>query len=707
MNVYYCYSENLGDGLNPLLFNHLTDGANQISWHTGRRIPLNRASNAVQYKDVVWAPSYVRPVETKPCVFGAGSILSVIRHDADHDVICGSGFISADRVPQRPHTILSVRGPLTRDKFMEAGIACPEVYGDLGLLCRYALPKPTVEKKYKIGLIPHYTDKKLDIVKAAQRLPGWTVIDIEQAPRGTTTPEEFVRKINECEILVSSSLHGIILGDSYGIPSYHVKLSEALVGGTFKFRDYYSSVGRSYSSVSIASLDTAAIVASCTSYTLHFDFAGYYAYIKKSLNELCAPTPMAEAPVTNTLEVAVKEAKPWPFPSTKASQPVIRLHMPAIPHTITHPDYSHCAFTGKVLRFAPMMRSRGFEVFHYGVEGSEPDATSNVQLMTRAEWTDLRLASAKQIFPTKPEDELKTKLADPTTFVGDLANYDTVLFKEFNKRFRAALKANYRSEKTDIVCLPLYPYEAVNGLPYVVVESGIGYPNSALNYRIFESNAWMHAHTGKANGQNYWFVVPNYFDSRQWPLSLTPKVDTVGFLGRIYDGKGCGEIVEMARRMPSVRFVLCGQGDASPYLKVPNVFYKPPIHGEERAEYLGSLAALVAPTMFVEPFCGVAVEAQLCGTPVITKDYGAQTETVEQFKTGLRCHTLADYCVGLTMAIEGKFDRTYIRDRAVRLYDMFNVAKQYEYTFKTLMDVHNGKNGWYSPDSHLGCLKEE
>jgi glycosyltransferase involved in cell wall biosynthesis len=696
MNVYHCYSENLGDGMNPLLFNALTDGANPVSWTTGRRFPVNRPSNVIQFKDVVWDPSHVRPAETTPCVFGAGSILSVIRHDADHDVICGSGFISEDRVPQRPHAIISVRGALTRNKFLEAGIPCPERYGDLGLLCRYAIPAPAVEKKYKIGLIPHYVDKGLTIVKAAHQLPGWTVIDIEQAPRGTTTPEDFVQKINECEILLSSSLHGIIFGDSYGIPSHHVQLSDALVGGTFKFRDYYSSVGRTYSSVSIASLDTAAIVASCTPYTLQFDFDGYHDFIKKSLNALLV-TPVL---TMNTLTTIPTEIRPWP------SATAIRLHMPAIPHTITHIDYSHCAFTGKVLRFAPMMRSRGFEVFHYGIEGSDPDATSNVQLMTRTEWAELRLASAKQVFPKKTEEELRAQLADPTAFVGDLANYDTVLYKEFNKRFRAALQTHYRSEKTDIVCLPLFPYEAVNGLPYVVVESGIGYPNSSLNYRIFESYAWMHAHTGKANGQNYWFVVPNYFDSMQWPLSLTPKVDTVGFLGRIYDGKGCGEIVEMARRMPSVRFVLCGQGDPSRYLVTPNLFYKPPIHGEERAEYLGSLVALVAPTMFVEPFCGVAVEAQLCGTPVITKDYGAQTETIEQFKTGLRCHTLADYCAGLSMALEGKFDRAYIRERAVRLYDMFNVAKQYEYTFKTLMDVHNGKNGWYSPDSHIEVLKD-
>jgi glycosyltransferase involved in cell wall biosynthesis len=111
--------------------------------------------------------------------------------------------------------------------------------------------------------------------------------------------------------------------------------------------------------------------------------------------------------------------------------------------------------------------------------------------------------------------------------------------------------------------------------------------------------------------------------------------------------------------------------------------------------------AAVFPTAFVEPFCGAAVEAQLCGTPVITKDYGAQTETIEQGVTGLRCHTLADYGVGLQMAIDGKFDRTYIRDRAVRLYSLEAVGRQYSYAFKTILDVHNGANGWYSPVSHL------
>ena len=252
----------------------------------------------------------------------------------------------------------------------------------------------------------------------------------------------------------------------------------------------------------------------------------------------------------------------------------------------------------------------------------------------------------------------------------------------------------------------MYPYKGVQGLPIITVESGIGYNNSASSYRIFESYAWLHGHLERGFGKDYWFVVPNYFDISHWTFNPSPKVDTVGFLGRIYDGKGCHEIVEMARKFPTTRFILCGQGDPSRYLIEPNIFYKPPIHGTERSDYLGSLVACVAPTGFVEPFCGVAVEAQLCGTPVITKDYGAQTETVENFKTGVRCHTLADYRYGIQMALDGKFDRSYIRDRAIKLYDMYNVAKQYEYVFKTIMDVHNGKNGWYSPDTHLTALRD-
>jgi hypothetical protein len=82
-------------------------------------------------------------------------------------------------------------------------------------------------------------------------------------------------------------------------------------------------------------------------------------------------------------------------------------------------------------------------------------------------------------------------------------------------------------------------------------------------------------------------------------------------------------------------------------------------------------------------------------------------ETVEQGTTGLRGHTLADYCYGVQMALDGKFDRQYIRDRAVRLYDMYTLANQYDYVFKTILDLHIPENnGWYSPHTHIIPLLE-
>ena len=388
---------------------------------------------------------------------------------------------------------------------------------------------------------------------------------------------------------------------------------------------------------------------------------------------------------------------------------MIRLHMPAIPHTITTNEYSHCAFTGKVLRFGPMMISRGFEVYHYGVETSCPNATKNIDLLSKIEWEELRLESYKYLHPELSIEDVKIKLSDDKNFVGYLANYATPLYKEFNRRLKISLEENYRSCATDIICLPFgHSHEdAIKDLNIISVESGIGYNDSYKNFRIFESHCKLHITSAleKKNCQHYWFVVPNYYNILEWPLNLTPDKKKIGFFGRICYIKGCNIFVEIAKKFPHIQFIMCGQGDPTNYLtQSPNIIYKEPIHGKERGEFLSSLIALIAPSIYPEPFCGVNVEAQLCGTPVITNDFGAFVETIEPFKTGLLCHTLADYCSAVQMALDDKFDRKYINERATKLYDMYNVGKKYEYVFKTIMDISNGKNGWYSPDSYIELM---
>lgn len=391
--------------------------------------------------------------------------------------------------------------------------------------------------------------------------------------------------------------------------------------------------------------------------------------------------------------------------------PKIRLHIPAIPYTITRSEYSHDAFTNKVKQFCPMMLSRNFEVYHYGVETSDVDATKHFDLLTKDEWTELRIKTVQFVEPTLTYEQAKKKNDDPEMVISTLSNWSSPLTKEFNKRFREKMSENYRSTSTDIVCMPLgrTHQDGVDGLNVVALEFGIGYNDSYMNYRIFESYSWMSRSLGseKKDPNNYWFVIPHGFNVDEFKFTLNPIVEAkpmrVGFMGRITTFKGCNVMVEIAKRFPHVEFILCGQGDPTPFLTVPNIIYKPPIHGSERSEFLGSCVAFIHLAKYLEPFgCG-PVEAQLCGTPVISTDWGGMVETIEQYKTGLRGHALSDFCHGVQMALDGKFDRTYIRERAVRLYDMYNLAYSYEYVFKSILDIHiPGKNGWYSPDTYIG-----
>jgi len=388
---------------------------------------------------------------------------------------------------------------------------------------------------------------------------------------------------------------------------------------------------------------------------------------------------------------------------------IIRLHIPAIPHTITNNEFSHCAFTCKVLRFCPMMISRGFEVYHYGVETSEAHATKHIDLLSKTEWEELRFISYKELHPELTDDEIKHKLSNNKNFVGDLGNVNTSLYKTFNTRLKEELQKHYRSTSTDIFCIPFGKayVEALRGLNVVEVETGIGYPDSYASFRIVESYAQTHFVCGleKINQpSNYWFVIPNYYNINEWIINNNPK-RRIGYFGRICKIKGLDIFVEIAKRFPDVEFVMCGQGDETIYIKQSNnINYIEPIHGENRKYFLNDLTAIITPSLYIEPFCGVNVEAQLCGFPVISQDSGAFTETIENFKTGLLCHTLADYCFGVQMALDGKFDKQYIRDRAVQKYDMYNVALQYEYVFNSILDIYNGKNGWYSPDTYIDVL---
>jgi len=376
----------------------------------------------------------------------------------------------------------------------------------------------------------------------------------------------------------------------------------------------------------------------------------------------------------------------------------MKLHLFGLPHTQTTNEYSHCAYTGKVKRFSPMMRSVGYDVIHYGVEGADSGATTQIDVLKQDEWTDILKRMARGLYPDRDENELLSH----KNFFQDFVRPDSELYTTFNRKLEFYLIQNY--EYGDIICLPFgYAHEAALTKHFqsaIKVETGIGYEHSYQKYRIFESYAWYHYCAGKQNlffGNDYWFVVPNYYDISEWQYNQYPQ-KYVAYMGRLVDTKGLSIFVEMARARPDMEFIMCGQGDPSPWLVAPNISYTEPKQGLERSAFLGNATALFAGTRYIEPFGGVAVESQLCGTPVLGSGFSCFTETIAHGYTGYNCHTLGDFLVGLEAIEQGVIDRNYTRFRAVQQYDMKTVANRYDSAFKQILDVNS--TGWYKPVSY-------
>ena len=352
----------------------------------------------------------------------------------------------------------------------------------------------------------------------------------------------------------------------------------------------------------------------------------------------------------------------------------MRLHLIGLFHTKTSIDYSHCAFTGKVLRFPKMMQAYGYEVIEYSNEGSESRADKHVVMLTNDEFNTL-YGKRKEV-----------------DFHGDDATVGSKGHTLFEERLIPALKENL--EKEDIICHPFghAHSQLLTEFPeHQHVETGIGYPTLMPNsFRIFESYAWMHYHQGKENrqGKNYEWVVPNYFDLDDWEPSYEPG-QYLAFLGRICSAKGLDTIKEIANYSPWP-IILHGQGDPTPWSH-PNIEYRGPITGKARSEFLRNARAALMPTNFTEPFGGSGVEAMLCGTPLIAVDYGAFTETVIDGVTGFRCHTLQDWIDAVDQTAD--IDRSVVASTARSRYSLEACGKKYDKIFKDINTLW-GK-GWY------------
>ena len=349
----------------------------------------------------------------------------------------------------------------------------------------------------------------------------------------------------------------------------------------------------------------------------------------------------------------------------------MRFHVISLPHTQTTKEFVNCAFTEKVRRFCNMMNSLGHEVYLYAGEQNEAEVDELITCITEQE----RL------------DSLNGKHYVEGSFDNTLPHWQRFLTN-------AIEGIHQRIQQKDFICIigGTSQKPIADAFPnYMSVEFGVGYGGTFSKYRVFESYAWMHSiYSGwtnpiSVNGNFFDTVINGYLDPDMFPL-VEKKEPYYLYVGRMIDRKGVDIASEVCKEL-GVELIMAGPGNEIPaYGK-----YVGPVGPEERAKLMGGATALFAPTKYIEPFGNIVIEAQACGTPTITTDWGAFTETNINGLTGYRCRTFDEFC----KAAEDvkSLDPKTIHERAINLYSVDNIRYEYDKYFRRLLTLWD--KGWY------------
>lgn len=162
------------------------------------------------------------------------AIGSVLHFASDGDTIWGSGRngkIALEEHRYRSLDVRAVRGPMTAEFLGKQGIEAPRVYGDPALLSRRLLGErfQAPERKAPVGFVPNLHDMPI--------MAGWENVISPFRPWS-----QVIREIIGCELIISSSLHGLVIADAFGIPCTYLRLSES--ENLFKYEDYVLGAGR-------------------------------------------------------------------------------------------------------------------------------------------------------------------------------------------------------------------------------------------------------------------------------------------------------------------------------------------------------------------------------------------------------------------------------------------------------------------------------
>ncbi len=335
------------------------------------------------------------------------------------------------------------------------------------------------------------------------------------------------------------------------------------------------------------------------------------------------------------------------------------IHLLSLPHTQTTKDYSWCAFTSLVINMATMMTHEGHKVILYAGEENE------------AECAELVICSEK------PKDNSFN--VPPWTYEY-FEPMNKKIIEEMGKRIHDG-DIILQSTSLQSVVADAFPHN-------ISMEYAIGYGGCKSPCRVFPCEAWRHEIYGRdaaargedihtVTGYSSDAVIPHMLNVDQFPKGKGG--DYLLFVGRLGGMKGEQVAVETSKRT-GIPLKLIGPGTPPNYGEYLGV-----MQPKERAKLMGGALAVIAPSMFPEPFNLVVIESQMTGTPTITTDWGGFTETNKNGRTGYRCSTLGEFA----QAVEDckKLDRDKIRERAIRKYSLEAIGPQYTKFFERLEEI--------------------
>lgn len=207
---------------------------NLVKAHWGRG--LNNFGDCLQpyiLKHYGLTPYYVTRNE-KTDVILAGSILQGIS-PGYRGYIIGTGGTKNEYTFEKAK-VLALRGRLTYENFMPPVGQC--IFGDIGLIMPLVFSED-VKQRYDLGIVLHFTDNGNEEFTRLSNIDGVAVINVLQSPKTV------IHQIRQCKHIASSSLHGLIIAEAYGIPTLRVVSYKTFVwkNPDYKYEDHYSALG--------------------------------------------------------------------------------------------------------------------------------------------------------------------------------------------------------------------------------------------------------------------------------------------------------------------------------------------------------------------------------------------------------------------------------------------------------------------------------